>query len=82
MEFVREYVFSNPNIEDIDEIIDKAGSDCSYKIVHSFKPLRLLYNLKFLVMKKIKTKNKVLKDISIAKMSFIWRMKQKDISIG
>ena len=51
MEFAKEYVFCNPNIEDIDEIIDKACSDCSYKYIHSYKPLRLIYNIKTVDMK-------------------------------
>ena len=43
MEFVKEYVFYNPNIEDIDKIVDKASSDCSYKYIHSYNSLRLIY---------------------------------------
>ena len=42
MIFVEEYVFHNPNIEDIDEIIDKASSDCSYKNIHSYKKRKLI----------------------------------------
>ena len=29
MEFVKEYVFYNKNIKDVDEIFVKASSDCS-----------------------------------------------------
>ena len=29
MEFLKEYVFSTPNIKDIDEIFDIASSECS-----------------------------------------------------
>ena len=42
MKFVKEYVFYNPNIEDIDEISDKACSDCSHHYIHSYKRLRLI----------------------------------------
>ena len=31
MIFVKEYVFYNLNIEDIDEIIGKSNSDCPYR---------------------------------------------------
>ena len=68
----------NPNIEDIDEITSKASSDCSYKYIHSYKPLRLIYNIRFVDMKENKTKNKVLKGIPIGMMSFLWKMKQKE----
>ena len=54
MELVKEYVFYNPNIEDIDEIFDKASSDCSYKYIHSYKPLPLMYNIKIVEMKEKK----------------------------
>ena len=71
MNFVKEYVFYNINVGDIDEIIGKSSSECSSKDIHSYKPLDLIYNIKILDMKKNKTKNKVLKDISIGVMSFI-----------
>ena len=38
MKFVKEYVFYNINIEDVDEIIVKACSDCSNRYIHSYKP--------------------------------------------
>ena len=34
MEFVKEYIFYNINIEDVDEIIVEACSDCSYRYIH------------------------------------------------
>ena len=37
--------------------------------------------MKILDISKNKTKNKVLKDIPIGVMSFIWKKEQKDISI-
>ena len=58
MKIVKEYVFFNPDNEDIDEIIDKASSDCSYRYTHSYKPLDLIYKIKKLDMKKIKPKFK------------------------
>ena len=35
MTFVKEYVFYNINIRDVDEISDKASSDCSDRYIHS-----------------------------------------------
>ena len=35
MEFVKEYVFYNINIGDVNEIIVKTCSDCSYSYIHS-----------------------------------------------
>ena len=52
MNFVKEYVFYNPNIIDIDEIIDKSCSDCSNKGIYSYKPLDLKYSMKILDKKK------------------------------
>ena len=37
MNIAEEYVFYIPNIENNDEIFDKASSDCSYKYFHSYK---------------------------------------------
>ena len=48
MEFVKEYVFYNINIEDVDEIIVKASSDCSYRYIRSSEPLRLMFNVKII----------------------------------
>ena len=70
-------MFYNPNNEGIDEIIGKASSDCSYRYMYSYEPLRLIYNIKIIDLKKKKTKNKVIKDIPIGMMSFIRKMKQK-----
>ena len=52
LEFVRKCVFYNPNIEDFDELTDKAISDCSHMYNHWYKPLRLIYNIKIVDMKK------------------------------
>ena len=60
MEFVKEYVFYNINIEDVDEIIVKASSDCSYRYFHSYS-LRLIFNVKIIDVEDNKTKNKVIK---------------------
>ena len=59
MEFVKEYVFYNINIEDVDEIIVKVCSDCSYRYIHSYKPLRLIFNVEVIDKEDNKTKNKV-----------------------
>ena len=45
MEFVKEHVFYNINIEDVDETIVKASSDCSYRYIRSDGPLRLIFNV-------------------------------------
>ena len=46
MEFVKEYVFYNKNVEDIDKIFGKSSSECSYRYFPSYKPLDLIYNIK------------------------------------
>ena len=48
MNFVIEYVFYNTNIEGVDEIIVKASSDCSYRIIHPYGPLCLIFNVKII----------------------------------
>ena len=61
LEFVKEYVFYNPNNEDIDEINGKPNSDCSFRYTYSYKPIRPIYNIEIVDMKEKKTKNKVKK---------------------
>ena len=60
MEFVKEYVFYNINIKDIDEFIVKTSSDCSDRYIHSYS-LRQIFNVKIIDMEANKTKNKVFK---------------------
>ena len=36
MDFVKECVFYNPDIENIDEIISRSSSECSYRYTHSY----------------------------------------------
>ena len=55
MEFVKEYVFYNINFEDVDEIIVKACSDCSYRYIHSYN-LHLIFNVKIIDKEDNKTK--------------------------
>ena len=81
MDFLKEYVFYNPNVKDSYEIFVKSSSECSYKYIHSYKPLDLIYSIRILDIKRKKTKNRVIKDIPIGIMSFLWKMEQKDISI-
>ena len=45
MEFVKENFFYNINIEDVDEIIVKASSDCSDSYIHSYSSC-LIFNVK------------------------------------
>ena len=52
MDFVKEYVFYNPNVEDIDEVIGKSSFECSYKYFNSYKPLDLRCNIKILDTRK------------------------------
>ena len=58
MNFVEEFVFYKPNLKDIDEIIGKSSFECSYRYIHSYKPLDLKNSVKILDMEKNKTKNK------------------------
>ena len=76
MDFVKEYVFKNPNIEDVDEIIIKACSDCSYRYIHSYS-LRLIFNVKIINMEDSKTRNLVFKYTSGGWFLFLRRMRKK-----
>ena len=58
MKFVKEYVFYNRNIEDVDEIFVKASSDCSYRYIHSYK-FRLIFNVKIIEKEDNKTKKSI-----------------------
>ena len=71
MEFVKEYVFYNINIEDVDEIIVKASSDCSNRYFHSYGLLRLIFDVKIIDERDYKTKNKVFKNTSIGRIFFV-----------
>ena len=72
MEFLKEYVFYNINIKDLDEIIVKASSDCCDRYIYSYGPLRQIFNVKIIDEGDNKTKNKVFKYISIGKsLNFI-----------
>ena len=57
MKFVKEYVFYNINNEDVDEIIVKTSSDCSYRYFHSYS-FRLINNVKLIDERDNKTKKK------------------------
>ena len=81
MEFVEEYVFYNLNIKDIDEIIVKASSDCSDRYIHSYGPLRLIFNVKMIDMEDDKTKNKVIEYTSGGMILFLCRMRKKGYKI-
>ena len=81
MEFVKEFVFYNINIEDVDEIIVKASSDCSYSYIHSYKPLRLIFNVKIIDEEDNKTENEVFKYKSIMRILFLTRMRKKGYKI-
>ena len=81
MEFVKEYVFHNINIEDVDEIIVKASSDCSYRYIQSYKPLRLIFNVKIIDERGNKTENKVFKYTSIERILFSCRMRKKGYKV-
>ena len=76
MEFVKEYVFSNINIKDNDEIIVKAGSDCSDRYIHSYR-LRLIFNVKIIDERDNKTKKKVYKYTSFGSILFLCRRRKK-----
>ena len=81
MEFVKQYVFYNINIEDVDEIIRKSNSECSYKHIHSYKPLRLIFNVKIIDEEDNKTKIKVFKYTSFGWFLFLRRMRKNGFKV-
>ena len=82
MEFVKEFVFFlKINIEDVDEIIVKASSDCSNKYIHSYEPVRLKLNKKNIDGRDNKTKNKVFEYTSIGRILFLCRMRKRRYKI-
>ena len=80
MNFVIEYVFYKTNIEDVDEIIVEAISDCSYRIINPYGPLCLIFNVKIIDERDNKTKNKVFKSLSIGRI-FLCRMRKKGYKV-
>ena len=76
MEFLKNYVFYNINIEDVDEIRVKACSDCSDRYIHSYS-LRLIFNVKIIDERDNKTKNKVFKYTSFERILFLCGMRNK-----
>ena len=81
MEFVKEYVFHNINMEDVDEIVVKASSDCSYRYIHSYGLLRLIFNVKIIDERDNKTKNRVFKYTSIGRILFLCRMRKQGYKV-
>ena len=81
MDFVKEYVFYNTIIEDVDEIKFKASSDCSYRYILSYGLLRLIFNVKIIDERDNKTKNKVFKYTSIGRILFLCRMRKKGYKV-
>ena len=80
MEFVKEYVFCNINIKDIDEFIVKTSSDRSDRYFHSYS-LRLIFNVKTIDMEDNKTKNKLFKYPSGGSILFLCRMTKKGYKV-
>ena len=80
MEFVKEYVFYNINIKDIDEFIVEISSDCSDRYIHSYS-LRLIFNVKIIDMEDNKTKNKVFKYTSVGSILFLCKMRKKGYKV-
>ena len=80
MEFVKEYVFYNINIKDVDEIIVKASSECSDRYIHSYS-LRLIFNVKIIDMEDDKTKNKVFKYTSGGMILILCRMRKRGYKV-
>ena len=80
MEFVKEYVFYDMNMKDIDEFIIEISSDCSNRYIHSYS-LRLIFNVKIIDMKDKKTKNKVFKYTSSGSILFLCRMRKKGYKV-
>ena len=75
MEFVKKDVFSNVNLEDVDEIIVKASSGCSDRFTFSYS-LRLIYNVKIIDERDNKTKNEVYNYTSFGSILFLCRMRK------
>ena len=80
MEFVKEYVFFNINIKDIDGFIFETSSDCSNKYIHSYS-LRLIFNVKIIDKEDNKTKKKVFKYTSGGSILFPCRMIKKGYKV-
>ena len=80
MEFVKEYVFYNINIKDVDEIIVKASSDCSVRYIHSYSSC-LIFNVKIIDEKDNKTKDKVFEYTSIGTFLFLCNMRKKGYKV-
>ena len=76
MEFVKEYVFYIINIEDVDEIIVKGCSDCSYRYIQSYI-LFLIFNVKIIHERDNKSKNRVFKYTLGGRIIFLHRMRKK-----
>ena len=69
--------FYNIIIEDVDEIFVKASSYCSYRYIHSYGPLGLVFKVKIIDEKDNKTNDKVFKYTSIGRILFLRRMRKK-----
>ena len=80
MEFLKEYVFYNINIKNVDEIIDRASSNCSDRYIHSYS-FCLIFNVKIIDEKDNKTKDKVFKNTSIWSVLFLCRMRKKGYKV-
>ena len=80
MEIVKEYVFYNINIEDVDEIIVKASSDCSDRYIHSYSSC-LIFNVKIIDEKDDKIKEKVFEYTSIGSILFLFSMRKKGYKV-
>ena len=73
MVFVKEYVFYNINIKDVDGIIVKASSDCSDRYIHSYSSC-LIFNVKNIDEIDNKTKDKVFEYTSTGSFLFLCGM--------
>ena len=80
MEFVKECVFYNVNIKDVDKIIVNSSSNCSDRYIHSHSSC-LIFNVKIIVEKDNKTKDKVFKNTSIGSFLFLCRMIKKGYKV-
>ena len=80
MDFVKEYVSHNINIKDVDEIIVKASSDCSDRYIHSYSSC-LIFNVKIIDKKDIKTKDKIFEYTSIGRFLFLCGMRKKGYEV-
>ena len=80
MEFLKECVFYNINVKNVDEIIVKPISDCSDRYIQSYSSC-LIFKVKIIDEKDNKTKDKVFDYTSIGSILFLFSMRKKGYKV-